>query len=90
MDAEVVYDDAMSFDAPEEIAKLYAAYAEWAKSESNRLDVLMRHEITRELALYSSRMFEAYALHHKNHTPLGFGRQWIDTLTRILIRKRSS
>jgi len=88
VEAEVVYDDSvMPSDAPGAIGALYAAFSEWAKSESQKLDRLMRHEMTLELARYSARMFQAYAEHIAHNSLNQFARRWIDPLSRILIRK---
>ena len=91
VNAELVYDDLMPPpDIPGEIAKLYEAFSEWSRSGSRKLDPLMRHEITRELAKYSARMFQAYSEHVAHNSLDQFARTWIDTLTRILIRKPSA
>jgi hypothetical protein len=47
----------------------------------------MRHEIMRELAKYSARMFQEYSEHIAHNSIEQFARRWIDQLTRILIRK---
>lgn len=86
--AELVYDDsAPQPDVPGEIALLYTAFSEWDKSASSKLDPLMRHEIKRELAKYSARMFQAYSEHLAHNSIDQFARKWIDPLTRILITK---
>jgi 2-polyprenyl-3-methyl-5-hydroxy-6-metoxy-1,4-benzoquinol methylase len=90
-EAEIVYDDsAIASDAPTAIAMLYASFAEWTKSGSRKLDALMRHEITLELAKYSARMFQEYSQHIAHNAIDQFARRWIDPLTRILIRKPSA
>jgi 2-polyprenyl-3-methyl-5-hydroxy-6-metoxy-1,4-benzoquinol methylase len=87
-EAEIVYDDSViASDAPTAIAMLYSSFAEWAKSGSWKLDPLMRHEITLELARYSARMFQEYSEHIAHNSIHRFSRKWIDPLTRILIRK---
>jgi len=85
--AELVYDSAMQPDIPGEIAQLYQAFSEWTRTASQKLDPLMRHEITRELAQYSARMFQEYSRHLAHNSVDLFARKWIDPLTRILIRK---
>jgi 2-polyprenyl-3-methyl-5-hydroxy-6-metoxy-1,4-benzoquinol methylase len=90
-EAEIVYDDsAIASGAPTAIAELYASFSEWAKAGSQKLDPLMRHEITRELAKYSARMFKEYSEHIAHNSIGQFARKWIDPLTRILIRKPSA
>ena len=87
-EAELVYDSSLPApDVPGEIAALYAAFSEWSKSGATKLDPLMRHEITRELANYSARMFQEYSEHVAHNSIDQFARKWIDQLTRILIRK---
>jgi 2-polyprenyl-3-methyl-5-hydroxy-6-metoxy-1,4-benzoquinol methylase len=89
--AEVVYDSScIAAGAPEELALLYSAFAEWAGSGSKKLDVMMRHEMMREMAKYSSRMFQAYSEHIAHNSIDQFCQKWIDPLTRILIRKPSA
>jgi 2-polyprenyl-3-methyl-5-hydroxy-6-metoxy-1,4-benzoquinol methylase len=86
--AELVYDSSVPPpDVPGEIAALYAAFSEWSKSGARKLDPLMRHEITRELANYSARMFQEYSRHVAHNSVDQFARKWIDQLTRVLIRK---
>lgn len=86
--AELVYDSSLAPpDVPGEIAALYAAFAEWSRSGALKLEPLMRHEITRELANYSARMFQEYSRHVAHNSVDQFARKWIDRLTRILIRK---
>jgi 2-polyprenyl-3-methyl-5-hydroxy-6-metoxy-1,4-benzoquinol methylase len=86
--AELVYDSSLPApDVPGEIAALYEAFSEWARSGSGKLDPLMRHEITLELAKYSARMFQEYSEHIAQNSIDRFSRKWIDPLTRILIRK---
>ena len=86
--AELVYDSAMQPpDVAGEIAQLQAAYAEWTRSAAKKLDPLMRHEITREFALYSARLFQDYSHHIAQNSVDQFARRWLDPLTRILIRK---
>jgi 2-polyprenyl-3-methyl-5-hydroxy-6-metoxy-1,4-benzoquinol methylase len=88
---EMVYDSSLPApDVPGEIALLYASFSEWAKSGAKKLDPLMRHEITLELAKYSARMFQEYSEHIARNAVDQFARKWIDRLTRILIRKPSS
>jgi 2-polyprenyl-3-methyl-5-hydroxy-6-metoxy-1,4-benzoquinol methylase len=90
-EAEIVYDDsAIAADAPTSIAMLYSTFSEWARSGSPKLDPLMRHEITLELAKYSARMFQEYSQHIAHNSIGQFARKWIDPLTRILIRKPSA
>jgi 2-polyprenyl-3-methyl-5-hydroxy-6-metoxy-1,4-benzoquinol methylase len=91
VEAELVYDSSLPApDVPGEIAALYETFAEWTKSGSGKLDPLMRHEITLELAKYSARMFQEYSEHIAHHSIDQFSRKWIDPLTRILIRKPSA
>jgi 2-polyprenyl-3-methyl-5-hydroxy-6-metoxy-1,4-benzoquinol methylase len=84
--AEIVYDNSVTFDAPAEIGMLYAAFAEWARPGSHKLDAIMRHEILREFTAYSARMFQAYNRHIVHNSLEQFAREWIDPLTRILVR----
>ena len=87
-EAEIVYDDSASAsDVPTAIAMLYASFSEWNRSGSQKLDPLMRHELTLELAKYSARMFQEYSRHIAHNSIGQFARKWIDPLTRILIRK---
>jgi len=89
--AELVYDSSVAApDVPGEIAALYAAFSEWSRSGARKLDPLMRHEIMRELAKYSARMFQEYSEHIAHNSINQFSRKWIDQLTRILIRKPSA
>jgi 2-polyprenyl-3-methyl-5-hydroxy-6-metoxy-1,4-benzoquinol methylase len=85
-EAEVVYDSSVP-DVPGEIAALYGAFAEWAKSGSKKLDALMRHEITLELSKYSARMFQAYSEHIAHNSIDQFAKKWIYSPTQILVRK---
>jgi 2-polyprenyl-3-methyl-5-hydroxy-6-metoxy-1,4-benzoquinol methylase len=88
VEAELVYDSSVPVpDVPGEIAALYEGFAEWAKSGSRKLDPLLRHEITLELAKYSARMFQEYSEHIAHNSIDRFARKWIDPLTRILIRR---
>jgi 2-polyprenyl-3-methyl-5-hydroxy-6-metoxy-1,4-benzoquinol methylase len=88
VEAELVYDSSLPApDVPGEIAALYASFSEWTKTGSQKLDPLMRHEIMRELAKYSARMFQEYSEHIAHNSIEQFARRWIDQLTRILIRK---
>jgi 2-polyprenyl-3-methyl-5-hydroxy-6-metoxy-1,4-benzoquinol methylase len=90
-EAELVYDSsAQASDVPDEIAMLYVAFSDWVKSGSRKLSPLMRHEITRELANYSARLFQSYSEHVAHNSVDQFVRKWIDPLTRILIRKPSA
>jgi len=90
-EAEIVYDSSVPApDVPAEIAMLYAAFSEWAKSGSRKLDPLMRHEITLELAKYSARMFQAYSDHLAHNSIDQFARKWIYSPTQILVRKPSA
>jgi 2-polyprenyl-3-methyl-5-hydroxy-6-metoxy-1,4-benzoquinol methylase len=75
------------WDIPGEIAALYTAFAEWNRSQSKALSALMRHEIQREFAAYSARMFEDYSKHVRLNAQEQFARKWIDQLTRVLIHK---
>jgi len=85
---EVVYDSSSpAADVPGEIAALYTAFFEWVNSGSAKLTPFMRHEITLELAKYSTRMFQAYSEHIAHNSVDQFAQKWIDPLTRILIRK---
>jgi 2-polyprenyl-3-methyl-5-hydroxy-6-metoxy-1,4-benzoquinol methylase len=86
--AELIYDSSMQApDIPGEIAQLYQAFSEWTRGAAQKLDPLMRHEITRELAQYSARMFQEYSRHIAHNSVDLFAQKWIDPLTRILIRK---
>ena len=86
--AELVYDRSLPApDVPGEIAALYEAFAAWSRSGAKKLDPLMRHEITQELAQYSARMFQEYSEHIASNSIDQFAGKWIDRLTRILIRK---
>lgn len=89
VEAELVYDRSVpEADVPGEIAALYTAFSEWTRSASGagKLDPLIRHEITLELAKYSARMFQEYSRHIAHNSIGQFARKWIDPLTRILIR----
>jgi len=86
--AEIVYDSAVPEpDVPGEIAMLYTAFADWSRSSSQKLDPLMRHEITRELASYSARMFQSYSEHVAHNSVDQFARRWIYSPTQLLVRK---
>jgi 2-polyprenyl-3-methyl-5-hydroxy-6-metoxy-1,4-benzoquinol methylase len=86
-EAELVYDNPLPhFDIPGEIGKLYAAYADWAQSDAHKLDVLMRHEISREFAAYSARLFGEYGRHLARNSLAEFFKEWIDSPTRVLLR----
>ena len=88
VEAELVYDSSMPApDVQGEIAMLYASFAEWTRSGSQKLNPLMRREITLELAKYSARLFQAYSEHLADNSIDHFARKWIDPLTRLLIRK---
>jgi 2-polyprenyl-3-methyl-5-hydroxy-6-metoxy-1,4-benzoquinol methylase len=91
VEAEIVYDSAVPEpDVPAEMAMLYTAFADWARTGSKKLDPLMRHEITRELANYSARMFQAYSQHVAHHSVDQFAKKWIYSPTQLLVRKPSA
>lgn len=86
-EAEVVYDSAVPEpDVPGEIAMLYTAFAEWASDGSKKLDAMMRHEIAREFAQYSARMFQSYSEHVAHNSVDQFAKRWIYSPTQILVR----
>ena len=88
--AELLYDDTLPVpDIPDEIAQLYQAFSEWTRTGSRKLEPLMRHEITLEMAKYSARLFREYSEHIASNSLDQFARKWIDRLTRILVRKPS-
>jgi len=88
VDAKIVFDSEVPQpDIPGEIAMLYTAFADWAKSGSRKLDPLMRHEITRELANYSARMFQSYSEHAAHNSMDEFAKRWIYSPTQLLVRK---
>jgi SAM-dependent methyltransferase len=86
-EAEVVFDSAVPEpDVPAEIAMLYTAFSEWSREGSKKLSSLMRHEIMREFAQYSARMFQEYSEHVAHKSIDQFAKKWIYSPTQVLVR----